>query len=63
LSRAAYKTVIYFVLEFLSGFEYTKHNDAQTFWLSYILPSSIWIVMPVLVIFILATRIVDRLEA
>ena len=60
-TATSYKTVTYFVLEALSGWKYTKHNDDFTFWTSYILPSSIWIIVPVLVIITLSTRIMTKL--
>ena len=62
-TATAWKTVIYFALEALSGWKYTKHNDAQTFWLQFVLPSSIWIVMPVLVIAALCARVHAKLAA
>ena len=60
-AMTAWKTVIYFTLEALSGWKYTKHNDVQTFWLQFVLPSSIWIVLPVLVIVALSGAIVSKL--
>jgi hypothetical protein len=57
----AYKTIIYFMLEGLQGWQHTHHNDFQTFYLGYIIPSSIWIVVPAVVIFTLSLRIAWRL--
>lgn len=62
-TATAYKTVIYFALEAASGWKYTKHNDDFTFWTSFILPSSFWIVVPVLVIATLSARIAAKLAA
>jgi hypothetical protein len=60
-TATAYKTVIYFALEAASGWKYTKHNDALTFWTQFVLPSSFWIVVPVLVIITLTARVADKL--
>ena len=62
-TATAWKTVIYFALEALSGWKYTKHNDAQTFWLQFVLPSSIWIVMPVATIVVLSAAVHAKLSA
>lgn len=62
-TATAWKTVIYFALEALSGWKYTKHNDAQTFWLQFVLPSSIWIIMPVATIVVLSAAVHAKLSA
>ncbi|KAJ4455450.1 putative emopamil-binding protein [Paratrimastix pyriformis] len=44
----AWKTVIYFGIEIVSGYQYTGHCTPAQFWTGFIFPSSIWIVAPVI---------------
>lgn len=57
-----WKTVIYFTLEHLSGYVYTGHNAPFDFWFLYILPSSVWIILPLLVILDLSGQSVEKLD-
>ena len=52
----AAKTIAYFMIDWNEGWRMTGHNDAQTWWTLFFLPSSLWVVMPLLV----ATTIVAR---
>lgn len=61
-SATAYKTITYFVIEAASGWENTAHNNSRDFWLGYILPSSFWIVVPLLVIGAVSNRVTQKLE-
>merc|ERR1711879_483618 len=38
------KTVIYFLSDHVTGWAYTKHNDLQSFWLLFAIPSGVWLV-------------------
>ena len=40
------KTIIYHLLEFISDYQYTKHNDNWTFCVLYLLPNGVWIWVP-----------------
>ena len=53
-----YKTIIYFMLEIMSGFEYTKHNHVAIVILVALL-SLPWIIVPGL----LAKTILDRISS
>eukprot|EP01090_Pellita_catalonica_P018293 TRINITY_DN5851_c0_g1_i2.p1 TRINITY_DN5851_c0_g1~~TRINITY_DN5851_c0_g1_i2.p1 ORF type:complete len:116 (-),score=12.70 TRINITY_DN5851_c0_g1_i2:112-459(-) len=49
-----YKTIIYMFSEACSGFEYTGHSlekgDYFTFYATFVLPSSFWIIIPFLMV-------------
>ena len=53
-----YKTVIYFLMEIASGFEYTKHNENVGIIVLVALLSFPWILIPAL----LAKSILKRME-
>jgi hypothetical protein len=36
--------VIYFLSDHVTGWAYTKHNDLQSFWLLFAIPSGVWLV-------------------
>lgn len=36
--------MLYFLSDYLTGWAYTKHNDEQTFWLLFAIPSGVWLV-------------------
>ncbi len=57
------KTVLYFLTEILSGFEYTKHNDTQTFWLLFAIPSGVWLVFSLLVVVLCGKSILNALSS
>jgi len=40
--------VLYHVMEVVSGFKYTKHNDPITFLFLYFIPNGVWIWVPLL---------------
>ena len=47
------KTIIYHVMEVVSGYKYSKHNDRQTFIMLYLLPNGVWIWVPMYASFVL----------
>jgi hypothetical protein len=42
----AYKTIIYFGMEYADGFPFTKHNSTSDLLLYVVLPSSFWVFIP-----------------
>lgn len=46
----AYKTIIYFLIDYFMGWRNSAHLQGASFWYSYVLPSSFWIVVPLLII-------------
>jgi len=53
----AAKTIAYFLIDYNENWRATGHNDTQTWWTLFFLPSSLWIILPVLV----ATTIIQRI--
>merc|ERR1712000_13457 len=47
-ASTAYKTVIYFGVEIFDGFPFTKHNNNFDFYTMVVIPSSFWILFPVI---------------
>ena len=44
------KTILYFIMEAVSGFKHTKHNDVITLFSFYLTPNGMWILIPLKVI-------------
>jgi hypothetical protein len=51
------KTVLYFMMDKVAGNVFTGHNNWNDFLLMYVLPSSFWIVLPSIVIYMIFNRI------
>jgi hypothetical protein len=51
------KTVLYLLLEYISGMENVIHNDLRTLMLLYIIPNGVWIIVPTLVVFAAGSRL------
>ena len=47
------KTIIYHMLEFISDYKYTKHNDSRTFFVLYLVPNGFWIWVPMYASYVL----------
>jgi hypothetical protein len=56
-AMTASKTVLYLAQDGLSGWKHTAHNAPADFWLLYILPSSLWVVFPTLVVAVIVSRL------
>jgi hypothetical protein len=50
LSMTFWKTVIYFAMDFVSGFQNTGHNDGYTWTMLYLIPNGIWILVPLMLL-------------
>ena len=57
-TMTASKTVLYFLMEIVDNFKYTRQDDTLTFIFFYIFPNGIWIVVPALVIYYLGAVLV-----
>lgn len=55
------KTIFVFIHEGIGGFKHVGHNDLSEIILFYIVPNSIWILLPLLAVFILG-RALLRLD-
>ena len=55
-----WKTVIYFGQDIMSGWGYSGHNGWFNFLMLYCFPNGVWIVMPVVVMYILTMLIVEE---
>ena len=53
------KTILYFVMEVVSGFKNTSHNDNFTLFLLYVFPNGVWIFVPGAIVFVLSSRFVS----
>ena len=65
----AAKTAIYFLTEVCSGpngFEYTGHSlasgDLFTFWITFVLPSSFWLIIPTIITYTTGKQILHALN-
>jgi hypothetical protein len=56
-AMTASKTVLYLAQDGLSGWKHSAHNSPSDFWLLYILPSSLWIVFPTLIVATIVSRL------
>ena len=53
------KTILYFLMEVVSGFKNTAHNDNFTLFLLYVFPNGVWIFVPGAVVFVLSSRFIS----
>ena len=53
------KTILYFLMEVVSGFKNTHHNDNFTLFLLYVFPNGVWIFVPGAVVFVLSSRFIS----
>lgn len=55
----AYKTIIYFGIELMSGFANTGHNDAMTLTTMFVLPNVVWVIVPGVIVWYLASKFIQ----
>ena len=57
----ASKTISYALIDVSENFSHSGHNTPFDFWVVYVLPSSFWVVFPVLVCWVIISRIWSEL--
>ncbi|MES1908415.1 MAG: hypothetical protein MHM6MM_001360 [Cercozoa sp. M6MM] len=57
-----WKTALFFSFEILNNFHSTEHNDRMTWWLLYVVPNGIWLLMPLLTSLSLMRRMAPALS-
>lgn len=55
------KTTLIFLQEWASGLANVGHNSAEVLWLQYIVPNSVWVVVPLLVVLVTGRRLLRAL--
>ena len=53
------KTIMYILMEIVSGFEHTKQNDPFTLLTFYLFPTMIWVYIPLAVIVVTSTSFIE----
>jgi len=51
------KTILYHLMEIVSGFKNTGHNDNATFFLLYLFPNGVWIWIPAAIMYVLSCKL------
>lgn len=54
------KTMLYFIMESVSGFNNVKHNDPYTLVTLYFLPIGAWLLVPTFIIFSIAPLLLSK---
>ena len=54
------KTIMYLLMEIVSGFEHTKQNNGLTFLTFYIFPNMLWILIPTLAIYVTSAAFIKE---
>ncbi|KAL0256937.1 hypothetical protein SLS55_007746 [Diplodia seriata] len=57
------KTVLYWLVEYWSGFQNIGHNDAASLFFLWIVPNGAWLVLPTYMMYVFGSEIVQGLEA
>jgi hypothetical protein len=57
------KTVLYFMIEAATGHANTRHNSGLDYALAYLLPNSLWILVPSAIVYTLGGAILKKLGA
>eukprot|EP01124_Arcella_intermedia_P004379 TRINITY_DN12483_c0_g2_i1.p1 TRINITY_DN12483_c0_g2~~TRINITY_DN12483_c0_g2_i1.p1 ORF type:complete len:166 (-),score=22.37 TRINITY_DN12483_c0_g2_i1:81-578(-) len=53
------KTALYFILDIVSGYHHTSHNDAYHFYLYYFLPNSLWLIHTLAGVIVLGKKLIS----
>ncbi|KAL7626176.1 hypothetical protein AAE478_002946 [Parahypoxylon ruwenzoriense] len=57
------KTVLYWLIEYFSGFDNIGHNNAQDLITLWIIPNGLWLVFPTYLIYVMGGEIIQGLTA
>ncbi|CAO3645427.1 unnamed protein product [Cunninghamella blakesleeana] len=60
-SLTLYKTVLYWLNEYYSGFKHIGHNDLNSILILWIIPNGLWLLVPSLITFTLGKQIWNNL--
>ncbi|GAA6061175.1 hypothetical protein JCM10212_002388 [Sporobolomyces blumeae] len=58
----ASKTVLYWLVDYHSGWAATGHNSQKDWWLLFALPNGFWIIVPTILVFVFGNEIAKSLR-